>query len=271
MPRATAVSAPSPPQARWRRDAPGTRRACSPPAECSSREESKARRRARTSSRSCPRGPRAVGTASVSRRIVPMACVATWRARVEAATAATCRAREVRAAWRRSAIQTSPPCGAGYTCDGVNAACTSCAADAACAPAFYCGINGTCVPRRAQGEACNTQIDCKSPDSPVCTTARASTVCAARAHARVSAKRVMCSSVRAVQSPVVRTGTVRRVRWVFDAATRHRAASLLPLHRQTGLRRHRPHLRPRSRRAMQAAVSSARTRKKENGRWACSR
>ena len=65
---------------------------------------------------------------------------------------------------------TSPPCGAGYTCDGVNAACTSCAADAACAPAFYCGIDGTCVPRRAQGEACNTQIDCKSPDCRVCTT-----------------------------------------------------------------------------------------------------
>ncbi|MBI5482183.1 MAG: hypothetical protein HY906_25230 [Deltaproteobacteria bacterium] len=54
----------------------------------------------------------------------------------------------------------NPSC-SPYLCDGTNGSCpTSCTDDSACGAAFYCGGDGSCRARRAQGQSCNLVSDC---------------------------------------------------------------------------------------------------------------
>lgn len=60
----------------------------------------------------------------------------------------------------------SPACGGGFACDGSSATCPSgsCVADADCLPADYCGVDGACHGRKAQGAKCDPArgADCKT-------------------------------------------------------------------------------------------------------------
>jgi MYXO-CTERM domain-containing protein len=67
----------------------------------------------------------------------------------------------------KGALSDDPAC--AYACDGLGPACpTSCASDGACAPLYYCGADGTCKPRKAQGSGCAPGADCKEPGCREC-------------------------------------------------------------------------------------------------------
>lgn len=64
----------------------------------------------------------------------------------------------------------SPAC-VTYACDGSSALCaTSCDSDVECADGFYCSTNGSCLPQKLQGQACNLTTDCKTGDCRQCVT-----------------------------------------------------------------------------------------------------
>ncbi|HEY3358551.1 MAG TPA: choice-of-anchor D domain-containing protein [Polyangia bacterium] len=58
----------------------------------------------------------------------------------------------------------SPSC-TPYFCGGSATCAVGCAGDADCIAADYCSAAGQCVPRKAQGNACNPGTDCKVPGS----------------------------------------------------------------------------------------------------------
>jgi hypothetical protein len=65
----------------------------------------------------------------------------------------------------------NPACALPFACDGASTTCpASCNSDAACAPAYYCAPNGTCLARKAQAATCNTVADCKVAGCRECTT-----------------------------------------------------------------------------------------------------
>jgi hypothetical protein len=63
----------------------------------------------------------------------------------------------------------SPACANNFACDGTASSCpTSCTSDVQCATTAYCAKNGTCQPRRAVGQSCESATDCKSGACRVC-------------------------------------------------------------------------------------------------------
>ncbi|MCC6903570.1 MAG: FG-GAP repeat protein [Polyangiaceae bacterium] len=61
------------------------------------------------------------------------------------------------------------PCAGGALCNGTTGACPSgCTSDANCPANQYCSTAGTCLPSRANGQACNPQADCATPGCKLC-------------------------------------------------------------------------------------------------------
>ncbi|MCK6535170.1 MAG: hypothetical protein L6Q84_19530, partial [Polyangiaceae bacterium] len=61
------------------------------------------------------------------------------------------------------------PCAGGALCNGVSGSCPSgCTSDAGCPANQFCSVAGTCLPSRANGQACNPQGECMVPGCKLC-------------------------------------------------------------------------------------------------------
>lgn len=69
-------------------------------------------------------------------------------------------------------------CAAPFTCDGVSRVCpTVCASDAQCAPDYFCATDGSCQPRKNDGQPCAPAADCKGGACRECKNFCADGVC----------------------------------------------------------------------------------------------
>jgi len=61
------------------------------------------------------------------------------------------------------------PCSGNALCNGVSGSCPSgCTSDANCASGSYCSAAGTCLPSKANGQACNAGQECMVPGCKLC-------------------------------------------------------------------------------------------------------
>jgi MYXO-CTERM domain-containing protein len=65
-------------------------------------------------------------------------------------------------------VGANPVCAPHLACNGKTADCASCSSDAGCELGYYCALDATCQPHKAQGEACNTPPHCKQPGCQEC-------------------------------------------------------------------------------------------------------